>query len=109
LSETPLELAPEELAARLQAADPPLLLDVREPDEHAFARLPGSRLIPLNEIPARLAELDPAAPMVAYCHHGVRSLHAVRWLRAQGFTQAQSLAGGIDAWSTRIDPALPRY
>ena len=107
--ETPLELSPEDLAARLAGPGAPFLLDVREPDEHAYAHLPGSRLIPLNEIPARLAELDPAAPLVAYCHHGVRSLHAARWLRAQGFAQAQSLSGGIDAWSARVDPTLPRY
>jgi rhodanese-related sulfurtransferase len=107
--EIPLELSPEDLAARLQGPGAPFLLDVRQPDEHAYVRIEGSRLIPLNEIPARLGELDAAAPLVAYGHHGVRSLHAARWLRAHGFPNAQSLAGGIEAWSERVDPSLPRY
>ena len=104
-----LDISPEDLAARLAQADAPRLLDVREPDEHAYAKIHGSTLIPLAEIPARIAELDRAAPLVAYCHHGVRSRHAALWLRAHGFPEAQSLAGGIAAGSTRIDPALPRY
>jgi rhodanese-related sulfurtransferase len=96
LSETPLELAPEDLAARLQAADAPFLLDVREPDEHAFVHL-GAAGSSAQRDPGAARRARPAAPLVAYCHHGVRSLHAVRWLRAQGFDKAQSLAGGIDA------------
>ena len=107
--ETPLELSPEDLAARLKGPGAPFLLDVRERDEHAYVHIEGSRLIPLNEIPARLAELSPETELVAYCHHGVRSLHAARWLRAHGFPRAQSLAGGIEAWSERVDPSLPRY
>jgi rhodanese-related sulfurtransferase len=104
-----LEISPEDLAARLAAPGAPRLLDVREPDEHAHVRIAGSTLIPLNEIPARVGELDKDAPLVAYCHHGVRSRHAAQWLRAHGFAQAQSLAGGIDAWSALVDPSLPRY
>jgi rhodanese-related sulfurtransferase len=104
-----LEISPADLKARLAGPDAPLLLDVREPDEHAFVRLANSTLMPMNEIPARVGELDQAAPIVAYCHHGVRSRHAAQWLRAHGFTQAQSLAGGIDAWSALVDPSLPRY
>jgi sulfur-carrier protein adenylyltransferase/sulfurtransferase len=108
--ETPLEIAPEELAAQLaDAPGAPILLDVRQPEEHAFVRLEGSRLIPLGELPARLGELAPDAAVVAYCHHGVRSRHAALLLRAHGFAQAQSLAGGIDAWTRLVDPALPRY
>lgn len=108
--ETPLEIAPEELSARLaDASGAPLLLDVRQPEEHAFVRLAGSRLIPLSELPARLGELGPGAAIVAYCHHGVRSRHAALFLRAHGFAHAQSLAGGIDAWARRIDPALGLY
>jgi rhodanese-related sulfurtransferase len=104
-----LDISPEDLAARLAQAGAPFLLDVREPDEHAYAHIAGSTLIPLAEIPARVGELDRAVPVVAYCHHGVRSRHAALWLRAHGFPEAQSLAGGIEAWSTRIDPSLPRY
>ena len=72
-------------------------------------RLENSLLIPLPELAARLAELAPDAPLVAYCHHGVRSRHAALFLRAHGFTQAQSLAGGIDAFARRVDPALRLY
>ena len=109
MAETPLEIAPEELAALLPRPDAPLLLDVRQPEEHAYVRLEGSRLIPLPELAARLEELAKDAPLVAYCHHGVRSRYAALLLRAHGFTRAQSLAGGIDAWTRRIDPALPLY
>lgn len=109
MSDLPLEIGPAELAQLLAGPDPPLLLDVREPMEYAHVKIEGSRLIPLNDLPAHLGELDPEKPLVAYCHHGVRSLHAVRWLRAQGLTQAQSLAGGIDAWSALVDPSLRRY
>ena len=113
MPETALEIAPEELALLLgdagAGAGTPILLDVRQPEEHAFVRLAGSRLIPLGELPARLGELAPDALVVAYCHHGVRSRHAALLLRAHGFPRAQSLAGGIDAWTRRVDPALPRY
>jgi rhodanese-related sulfurtransferase len=110
----PLEIAPADLAARLAAGDTaPALLDVRQPEEHAYVRLEPSRLVPLPELAARLDELAQAfgqdAEIVAYCHHGIRSLHAAQFLRARGFTRARSLAGGIDAWTHEIDPALPRY
>ncbi len=96
---------------KLQGSDgAPMLLDVRESWEIATASLPGSRNIPMGEIPSRAhAELDPDAPIVVMCHHGARSLSVAMWLRNQGFEQAQSLAGGIDQWSRTIDPAVPRY
>jgi rhodanese-related sulfurtransferase len=111
---TPLEITPAELAARFAAgAGAPVLLDVRQPEEHAYVRLEASRLVPLPELAARIDELakDPGADaeIIAYCHHGVRSLHAVQCLRARGFARARSLAGGIDAWARAVDPALPRY
>jgi rhodanese-related sulfurtransferase len=111
---TPLEIAPADLAARLAAGEgAPLLLDVRQPEEHAYVALASSRLVPLPELAARLDELAQAygrdAEIVAYCHHGVRSLHAAQFLRAQGFPRARSLAGGIDAWTRTVDPTLPRY
>ena len=109
MTDVPLELGPEELSKLLASASPPMLLDVREPFEHAHVKIEGSTLVPLNDLPRRLAELDPARPLVAYCHHGVRSRHAAVWLRAQGFPLVQSLAGGIDAWSAVVDPSLPRY
>ncbi len=85
------------------------LLDVRQPWESEVAAIGGSRLIPMNEIPSHVQELNRDAHIVAYCHHGQRSLNVVLWLREQGFLRAQSLAGGIDAWSQTIDPAVPRY
>lgn len=94
---------------RLDGPDPPALLDVREPHEHAIVHLPGSRLIPLGQLPARLGELDPRRDLIVLCHHGVRSLQAVALLQGAGFHGATSLAGGIDAWAVEVDPALPRY
>ena len=87
-----------------------LLLDVRQPWEHDTARLPESVLIPLNELPERLDEIEPpaGAVVVCYCHHGVRSLSAAAILGDAGI-RAVSLAGGIDAWSVAIDPDVPRY
>ena len=88
---------------------PPVLLDVRERPEASFVSLPGSVLIPLGELPSRLDELDPHARTVVYCHHGVRSGRALELLEAAGFTRARHLTGGIDAWSVKVDPELPRY
>ena len=91
----------------------PLLLDVREPWEFALAaiRVAGwSTLhIPMNEIPARLAELDPRRPVVCICHHGMRSAQVVAFLERQGFDAAYNLGGGIDAWSAQVDPNVARY
>ena len=86
------------------------LLDVREPWEAELCRLPGARLIPMGDMPARAhQELDPDAHIVVYCHHGRRSLSVVLWLREQGFERAQSLAGGIECWAQIADPTLARY
>ena len=91
----------------------PLLLDVREPWEFALAaiRIDGARTlhIPMNEIPARLAEIDPAQPVVCICHHGARSAQVVAFLERAGFASAYNLAGGIDAWSRDVDPRIARY
>ena len=105
----PFELSPEELAERLGEEDAPQLIDVRTPQEHAICRLPGARLIPLQELPRHLEELDPGAELAIYCHTGVRSAHAANFLRQQGFDRARNLTGGIDAWSLAIDPSVPRY
>lgn len=97
--------------AELRAtAKAPLLLDVREPWEFQTASLPGALLMPMGEVTSRAhAELDPDAHIVVMCHHGQRSLSVAMWLRREGFEQAQSLAGGIDAWSRTMDPSVPRY
>lgn len=103
-----LEISPRGAKARL-ASGRVTLLDVREPLEYELVHLEGSQLIPLGELPGRLAEIDPRAPVIVYCHHGRRSLEAARLLRAAGFHEALSLAGGIEAWACELDPALPRY
>jgi rhodanese-related sulfurtransferase len=86
------------------------LIDVREPWEFAQARIEGSVLIPMNDIPSRAhQELKTDERLLVICHHGVRSMNVTMWLRNQGFEQAQSLRGGIDAWALEIDPKVGRY
>ena len=99
------------VAALRLAEEPFLLLDCREPDEHAISRIGGAVLIPMGTIPERLSELEPHrdARIVVHCHHGVRSLRVARFLRGRGFPHAQSMTGGIEAWSLEIDPTTPRY
>ena len=104
------EITVEAFAQQRQQPNPPLLLDVREPWENQTASIANSVLMPMGEVTSRAhTELDPDAPIVVMCHHGARSLNVAIWLRDQGFTQAQSLSGGIDAWSRVIDPNIPRY
>ena len=106
-----LEIEPQQLAEKLRRGERLYLIDVRNDWEHQLARLPDQALIPLHELPARAAELQPqrGAQIVCYCHHGVRSLTAAAILRHAGFADAVSLAGGIDLWSRVIDPSVPRY
>lgn len=107
----PIEIDVEGVCALRAAGEPLYLVDCREPDEHAIASIPGAVLIPLGQLPDRLAEITPhaAGHVVVHCHHGGRSLRAARFLRERGIATAQSMAGGIDAWAQRIDPATPRY
>ncbi|RLS32170.1 MAG: rhodanese-like domain-containing protein [Planctomycetota bacterium] len=88
-----------------------LLLDCRTPEEHATARIDGAILLPMQELPGRIGELSPWAErtIIVHCHHGVRSLRVVHWLRERGFPHATSMVGGIDAWSAEIDPTIPVY
>jgi len=106
--ETPMA-APGETPTETTADEPAELIDVREPHEHAIARIPGSRLVPLSQLPARLHEFDSARRYVLHCHHGSRSLEAYRLLTAAGIARVEVLAGGVDAWAERIDPSVPRY
>ena len=87
------------------------MVDVRDPDEFAYCRLPGAELIPLATVPTDAAAKlpDKSAEIIVYCHHGMRSLHAVGQLRALGYHNARSLTGGIDRWSREADPGVPRY
>lgn len=105
------QIAAAELAAWLsdQSRPQPLLLDVREPWEFQAARIAGSQLVPMREIPARLGELDPDQDVVAICHHGARSMQVAMFLEKQGFARTYNLAGGVDAWSRTVDPAVPVY
>lgn len=105
----PRQITVVEASALLADPDAPQLLDCRQPSETAVATLPGALVIPLMEIPDRASgELDPARPVLVYCHHGVRSLNAAVMLGQLGF-EAISMRGGTDAWSLQIDPTFPRY
>lgn len=104
------EIMPEEVKAKLDQGEEFMLLDVREPWEFETASLGGAKLIPMGDVPTRAnQELDPDAHIVVICHHGVRSMSVTAWLRQQGFEKAQSMRGGIDAWSRRIDGNVPVY
>jgi adenylyltransferase/sulfurtransferase len=103
------EVDAQALARELGGGAAPFLLDVREPHEWEIARVEGATLIPLGELPARLAELDPHAPIVTYCHRGVRSQRAREILAGAGFSGVRSLAGGIDAWAREVEPGMARY
>jgi rhodanese-related sulfurtransferase len=86
------------------------LIDVREPWEFATAHIAGSLAMPMGDVPARAhQELDPDERLVVLCHHGMRSMNVTVWLRNQGYENAQSLRGGIDAWSAEVDPKVNRY
>ena len=107
-----LETTPQDIQRRLAVGEKLLLIDVREPVEFQIARIPGAELIPMHTVPAQLQHLEAAADdatLIVYCHHGVRSLNVVNWLREQGISGCQSMAGGIDRWSLQIDPSVPRY
>jgi rhodanese-related sulfurtransferase len=103
------EVSPAE-AAELLKDGQARLIDVREPWEFATAHIDGSVPMPMGDVPSRAhQELDPEERLVVVCHHGQRSMNVAAWLRNQGFEQAQSLRGGIDAWSTEVDPGVGRY
>ena len=103
------EMTVQDLKRKLDEGEEITVLDVRNPQEYEIARIQGSRLIPLAELQDRLGELDPAATIVAHCHHGMRSARAVQLLRQMGFSRAINLAGGIDEWSVNVDRSIPRY
>ena len=110
-SELIQQISPAELAAWLadKSRKPPVLLDVREPWENEKARIAGSQLVPMRDIPARLAEIDDEQEVVAYCHHGGRSMQVAAFLEKNGFSRVHNLAGGIDAWSRTVDSSIPLY
>jgi sulfur-carrier protein adenylyltransferase/sulfurtransferase len=103
------EIEPEALAQALASEDPPFVVDVREPEEWAIAHLKQAHLIPKSELAERVDELTHARSVVLYCRSGNRSGQATRMLLDLGFTNVQSLKGGINAWSERVDPSIPQY
>ena len=103
------EIQAEELQRMRKAGESFTLLDCREPWEYQAAHIEGASHIPMQDIPARIQELDPEEHIVVICHHGVRSLNVTAWLGQQGYDKAQSVAGGIDRWSRLIDPKVPTY
>ncbi|MBI2688741.1 MAG: hypothetical protein HYX27_20760 [Acidobacteria bacterium] len=106
------EVTPREVEDRRAAGEKLCLIDVREDAEWHICRIGGANLVPMNTVPARLQELEMQAdstPLIVYCHHGVRSLNVVYWLRKNGVENCQSMAGGIDRWSAEIDASVPRY
>ena len=103
------EISVADLARRHDAGEDFVLLDVREPDEIATASIPWALTIPMGEIPDRIGELPGDKPIAVLCHSGGRSGRVTAYLNQNGLTNAVNVAGGIDAWSTSIDPAVPRY
>ena len=104
-----MQLAAADLTAALDSPQPPRLLDVRSREEFEAVRLPGAELMTQPLLEDFFHSGDKTQPVVVYCHHGLRSLDAAAYLIGHGFQQVKSLAGGIDAWSTEVDPSVRRY
>jgi len=111
MTDLPLHIDVRSVQDLLDSDEDFLLLDCREPPEHALVRIDGATLVLVQEVDGRLAELEPHRHkrIVVYCHRGRRSLRVVTRLRGLGFTQAQNMSGGIDAWALLVDTSLPRY
>lgn len=104
------EITASELKARMDAGEDIQLIDVRQPDEHAFARIEGAKLIPLGEVVSRMGEIDENRETVIHCKMGGRSANAIAALQRAGFKgELRNLAGGITAWSNEVDPRVPKY
>ena len=104
------EITATELKQRLESGEPVQIIDVREPDEYAIARIPDSKHIPLGQVVNRMSEIDPDMDTVVHCKMGGRSAKAIEALRRAGFTgRLTNLKGGITAWSNEVDPGVPKY
>lgn len=103
------EISAEELKARMDAGNAPLLLDVREPWEHQIVNIDPALLMPMNTVPVQMKALDKNAEIVVYCHHGQRSWNVANYLLQQGFTNVKNLTGGIDSWARRVDKTKRTY
>lgn len=110
--ELPFEITPKELKSRQDQGEKIVIIDVREPEEFAVAKIQDSRLVPMQGIPAQLQSIEALADesnVALLCHHGVRSLNVAQWLRQHGVENCFSISGGIDRWSLEVDPSVPRY
>jgi rhodanese-related sulfurtransferase len=108
----PLEISVRDVKRLLDDGKQIHLIDVREPFEFEISKIAGAELIPMRQVPGEIEDLQTRAeqaPIIVFCHHGVRSMNVVSWLRNQGVGNCVSMAGGIDAWSTEADPSVPRY
>jgi adenylyltransferase/sulfurtransferase len=104
------EITATELKSRLDAGDDIQLIDVRQPNEHEYARIEGSTLIPMGEIFERMSEIDPEREAVIYCKSGMRSARVIEAMERSGYAgELKNLAGGILAWSSEVDPSVPQY
>ncbi|MGI0132736.1 MAG: rhodanese-like domain-containing protein [Thermoplasmata archaeon] len=104
------EITPREAAERIvERPESIVLLDVREDIERATATIDGSIHIPMGQIPGRIHEIPRDRDLIVYCHHGSRSMMVAEYLEGEGFDRVLNLTGGIDAWSVRVDPKVPRY
>ncbi len=104
------EISATDLKKRIDAGDDIQLIDVRQPDENAFAKISGARLIPLGEILKRIDEIDPKRETVIHCKMGGRSAKAIEMMQQAGYKgQLKNLKGGITAWSNEVDPKVPKY
>ena len=103
------EISPQDLKARLDRNDRPVLVDVRDDWETKLCRLDNALHIPMEELEFRTEELNPTDEIVVYCHHGVRSAAVADHLRRLGFARVRNLAGGLDAWAASVDRSMRRY
>lgn len=103
----PSKISPAEVQAIVERGDTVRLVDVRQPWEYDQARIPGVLLIPLDELPRRVSELDPADPTICICEHGVRSAHAAQFLAAQGFSNTATMTGGMAQYVGQTETNAP--
>ncbi|HEX8370394.1 MAG TPA: rhodanese-like domain-containing protein [Pyrinomonadaceae bacterium] len=104
------EITATELKRRMDAGDDIQLIDVRQTDEYAFAKIEGAKLIPLGELMNRIGEIDETKETVVHCHAGGRSARAIDAMQRSGFKgELKNLKGGITAWSNEVDPTVPKY
>lgn len=102
-------ITPAELSARINSGDQLSLIDVREEDEHAIARIEGARLLPLSRFQEWVGGLNPDDEIVVMCHHGIRSAQVCGFLARSGYAKLHNLAGGIDRWAHEVDATVPLY